>query len=356
MSETASSHRLALRVDDLHVSFGNARRGSLVRAVDGVSFGVRKGEIFGVIGESGSGKSTLGRCLVCLLPPSGGTVRHGDIDPFGFSRRELNRHRRKYQIVSQDPNAAFDPRMTILQSVCEPLNIAGEGTRAQRREKAFEMLDRVSLAPEMANRYPHEISGGQKQRANIARALMLDPDVIVCDEVVAALDVSIQADMLNLFSRLQEQFGLTYVFISHDLRVVSHISDRVAVMYFGKIVEFGPAHAVIETPLHPYTEALRSAEPEITTTGGDARQRIILQGEIPSAIAPPSGCRFHTRCPRVRDVCRTQEPQQRELLPGRHVACHFAEEMLEEKDRSGAGLAGGRHETDPAASTTNALT
>jgi len=334
--------QMALQARDLHVSFGNARRGSLIRAVDGVSFSVHKGEIFGVIGESGSGKSTLGRCLVGLLSPSGGEVRHGDSDPFKFSRRELNRHRRRYQIVAQDPNAAFDPRMTILQSVCEPLDIAGEGTKAERREKASAMLDRVALPPELANRYPHEISGGQKQRANIARALMLDPNVIVCDEVVAALDVSIQADILNLFARLQEQFGLTYVFISHDLRVVSHISDRVAVMYFGKIVEVGPARAVIDAPLHPYTEALRSAEPEITSAGVDARQRIILQGEIPSALSPPGGCRFHTRCPRVRDICHAEEPLQRELLPGRHVACHFAEEMLDEKARRGLGLAGGR--------------
>jgi len=338
MSSGVMPDEIALKVNALNVSFGNARRGPVIRAVDGVSFGVRKGEIFGVIGESGSGKSTLGRCLVCLLKPSGGEVLHGDIDPFGFSRRELNRHRRKYQIIAQDPNAAFDPRMTILQSVCEPLNIAGEGTKAARREKAYEMMDRVALSPEMANRYPHELSGGQKQRANIARALMLDPNVIVCDEVVAALDVSIQADMLNLFAKLQEQFGLTYVFISHDLRVVSHISDRVAVMYFGKIVEVGPAHAVIDTPLHPYTEALRSAEPEIATSGADTRQRIILEGEIPSAIAPPSGCRFHTRCPRMRDICRTEEPEQREMLPGRHVACHFAEEMLGEMGREDPGL------------------
>lgn len=328
MSERMAPANDAVTVSNLLVSFGNARRGSLIRAIDGVSFSVAKGEVFGVIGESGSGKSTLGRCLVCLLQPGGGKVQHDGVDPFKFSRRELNRHRRKYQIVAQDPNAAFDPRMTILQSVCEPLNIAGEGSRAERREKAFEMLDRVSLAPEMANRYPHEISGGQKQRANIARALMLDPNVIVCDEVVAALDVSIQADMLNLFARLQERFNLTYVFISHDLRVVSHISDRIAVMYFGKIVETGPAHAVIDTPLHPYTEALRSAEPDVVGGADHTRRRIILQGEIPSAIAPPPGCRFHTRCPRVRDICRTQEPLQRELLPGRHVACHFAEEML----------------------------
>ncbi|MBI1621919.1 ABC transporter ATP-binding protein [Aquamicrobium zhengzhouense] len=330
MTIDVSTARPAVTVEDVRVTFGSSKRGTQIRAVDGVSFNVRRGEIFGVIGESGSGKSTLGRSMVCLLTPSGGKILHDDLDPFTLSRRELNRHRRKYQIVSQDPNAAFDPRMTILQSVMEPLSIAGQGTRAERRAKAFAMLDRVALSPELANRYPHELSGGQKQRANIARALMLDPNVIVCDEVVAALDVSIQADMLNLFARLQEELGLTYVFISHDLRVVSHISDRVAVMYFGKIVEFGPAREVIETPLHPYTSALRSAEPEITALGDDARQRIILQGEIPSAINPPSGCRFHTRCPRAREACSAQEPVQRELLPGRFVACHFAEEMLSE--------------------------
>lgn len=337
MNANVTSARPAVHVDKLSVTFGSAARP--IRAVDGVSFDVARGEIFGVIGESGSGKSTLGRCMVCLLTPSGGEVLHDDINPFKLSRRELNRHRRKYQIVSQDPNAAFDPRMTILQSVTEPLNIAGEGSRAERRAKAYAMLDRVALSPELANRYPHELSGGQKQRANIARALMLDPSVIVCDEVVAALDVSIQADMLNLFARLQEELGLTYVFISHDLRVVSHISDRVAVMYFGKIVEFGPAQDVIDTPLHPYTAALRSAEPEITALGDEARKRIILQGEIPSAINPPSGCRFHTRCPRMRDVCRSQEPLQRELLPGRFVACHFAEEMLRDGGSEGVELA-----------------
>ena len=337
MTSALTSTRPAVTVDGVSVTFGNAKRGTAVRAVDGVSFNVEKGEIFGVIGESGSGKSTLGRAMVCLLTPSGGTILHDDVNPFTLTRRELNRHRRKYQIVSQDPNAAFDPRMTILQSVMEPLNIAGEGTRAERRARAFAMLDRVALSPELANRYPHELSGGQKQRANIARALMLEPNVIVCDEVVAALDVSIQADMLNLFDRLQKELGLTYVFISHDLRVVSHISDRVAVMYFGKIVEFGPAREVIETPLHPYTEALRSAEPEITALG-EARKRIILQGEIPSAINPPSGCRFHTRCPRMRDICRAEEPEQRELLPGRHVACHFAEEMLRESAAEEVGL------------------
>ncbi|WP_172294576.1 ABC transporter ATP-binding protein [Pseudoruegeria sp. HB172150] len=313
----------AATVKDLHVTFGGT-----VRAVDGVTFTVEDGEIFGVIGESGSGKSTLGRCLVCLINPSDGEVRHRDVDPFALSRRQLNRHRRRCQMVSQDPNAALDPRMTILQSLCEPLNIAGIGSREKRREKAYEMLDRVSLAAEFANRYPHELSGGQKQRVNIARALMLDPELIVCDEVVAALDVSIQADMLNLFSRLKDELKLTYVFISHDLRVVSHISDRVAVMYFGTIVELGPAREVMDRPLHPYTEALGSAEPKLAADAAERRGRIILQGEIPNSAKPPTGCRFHTRCPRAEARCSGEVPATRELMPGRYVACHFAEEML----------------------------
>ncbi|MFN4099547.1 MAG: ABC transporter ATP-binding protein [Pararhodobacter sp.] len=313
----------AVDVKDMSVTFG--RKHALVRAVDGVSFDVAPGEIFGIIGESGSGKSTLGRAAVGMVTPSGGSVRHGEVDPFALSRKDLSIHRRKYQIIAQDPNAAFNPRMTILQSVMEPMYIAGMGTKAERRARALEMLDTVALSLEMVNRYPHELSGGQKQRANIARALVLDPEVLVCDEVVAALDVSIQADMLNLFWKLQQEFNLTYLFISHDLNVVSHISDRVAVMYFGKIVEIGPAEAVMNRPLHPYSEALRSAEPEISHT---SRDRIILQGEIPSALNPPAGCRFHTRCPRAVEMCARQEPEQRELLPGRSVACHFAEEML----------------------------
>lgn len=327
MPDGARSMEPVLSVKDLKVTFGK-RRGVQIRAVDGVSLEVAPGEIFGVIGESGSGKSTLGRCMVCLVPASAGQVRHGTVDPFALSRGDLARHRRKYQIISQDPNAAFDPRMTVLQSVMEPLGIAGVGDRAQRLARTYEALHAVAISPEMANRYPHELSGGQKQRANIARALVLDPQVLICDEVVAALDVSIQADMLNLFWKLRREFNLTYVFISHDLRVVSHISDRVAVMYFGKIVEIGPASDVLDRPLHPYTEALRSAEPDITVEANRQRKRILLQGEIPSVANPPTGCRFNTRCPRVEDRCRAEEPAQRELLPGRFVACHFAEEAV----------------------------
>ena len=331
----ASAGVPAVSVQDMTVSFGRSR--TLVRAVDGVSFTVAPGEIFGIIGESGSGKSTLGRAAVGMVTPSGGAVRHGTVDPFALSRQQLNAHRRKYQIIAQDPNAAFNPRMTILESVMEPMYIAAMGNRAERRERALAMLDTVALSPEMSARYPHDLSGGQKQRANIARALVLDPEVLVCDEVVAALDVSIQADMLNLFWRLKRDFNLTYLFISHDLNVVSHISDRVAVMYFGKIMEIGPADEVMNRPLHPYSEALRSAEPEIAAYQARARERIILQGEIPSALNPPSGCRFHTRCPRAVEMCASNEPEQRELAPGRFVACHFAEEMLARFAPEGGG-------------------
>jgi oligopeptide/dipeptide ABC transporter ATP-binding protein len=311
-------------VENLEIAFHGRRRGQVVKAVDDVGFTVAPGETFGVIGESGSGKSTLGRCLVCLLRPSKGRVTHFGRDPFALRAGELRQHRRAFQIIFQDPNAALDPRMSILDSVCEPLAIAGIGSAAERRRTALAMLDRVALATDVADRYPHEISGGQKQRANIARALVLRPSLIVCDEVVAALDVSIQADMLNLFADLQREFALTYVFISHDLRVVAHISDRVAVMYFGKLVELGSAEAIMTTPLHPYTQALLSAEPEPVPAYLRNRQRIVLQGEIPSALDPPSGCRFHTRCPSAAPLCAERDPEWREIAPRRFVACHFA--------------------------------
>jgi peptide/nickel transport system ATP-binding protein/oligopeptide transport system ATP-binding protein len=307
--------------------------------VDHINFTVHKGETFGIIGESGSGKSTVGRCVVCLMPPTSGTVTHFGKNPFALSTADLRQHRRSFQIIFQDPNAALDPRMTILESVCEPLKVAGVGTAAERIRRGLAMLDRVALAPDLAHRYPHEISGGQKQRANIARALVLEPTLLVCDEVVAALDVSIQADMLNLFADLQREFDLTYVFISHDLRVVAHVSDRVAVMYFGKIVELGPAGALMDLPLHPYTQALMSAEPEPVPARLRNKQRIILKGEIPSALDPPSGCRFHTRCPIAAAECATLEPAWREIAPGRFVACHFAVPPAENRQRQDASVA-----------------
>jgi oligopeptide/dipeptide ABC transporter ATP-binding protein len=313
-----------LTVDRVDVTFKGRRRHQTVKAVVDVSFAVRQGETFGVIGESGSGKSTLGRAIVCLVRPSAGHILHAGKDPFQLSAGELRRHRRTFQIVFQDPNAALDPRMTILDSVREPLDVAGIGTRDERRRTALAMLDRVALSEDLVLRYPHEISGGQKQRANIARALVLRPRLIVCDESVAALDVSIQADMLNLFADLQREFGLTYVFISHDLRVVAHISDRVAVMYAGKLMELGAAEALMERPLHPYTQALLSAEPEPRVPEAGVTRRIVLKGEIPSPLAPPPGCRFHTRCPIAQPECATREPEWREFEPGRFVACHYA--------------------------------
>jgi len=243
-------------VENLRIRFPTQDRRETVKAVDGVSFAVMPGETFGIIGESGSGKSTLGRAVVCLLKPTEGRVLHGGTDPYTLSSRALRLRRRAFQIIFQDPNAALNPRMNMLDSIREPLDIVGEGTRAERDRIAMEMLERVGLRPEFGGRYPHEISGGQKQRINIARVLTVRPSLIVCDEVVAALDVSIRADILNLFADLQREFGLTYLFITHDLGVVSHVSSRIAVMYLGKFMEMGPAEDIAERPLHPYTQAL----------------------------------------------------------------------------------------------------
>jgi peptide/nickel transport system ATP-binding protein/oligopeptide transport system ATP-binding protein len=309
---------------DLRVHFSTAGGAETVKAVDGVSFAMNRGETFGVIGESGSGKSTLGRAVVCLLKPTSGALKLDATDPYTLSGSAFRRNRRDFQIVFQDPNAALNPRMRIRDSVREPLDILGEGTRAERNDRAVAVLDRVGLRAEFAERYPHELSGGQKQRVNIARVLTLRPKLVVCDEVVAALDVSIQADMLNLFADLQREFGLAYLFITHDLGVVSHISDRIAVMYLGKFVELGRSDDIAERPLHPYTEALLSAEPTPLPSHLRTGERIVLQGEIPSPISPPSGCRFRTRCPFAQDVCASAEPDWRELEPGRFVACHFA--------------------------------
>jgi len=311
-------------VEDLHVSFAGRRRGELIRAVEGVSFAVESGETFGIIGESGSGKSTLGRALVCLTKPTGGRVLHEGSDPFALGAGALRAHRRKYQIVFQDPNAALDPRMTILDSVREPLDVIGIGSDVERERRALALLDRAALSSDAARRYPHELSGGQKQRANIARALILEPRLVVCDEVVSALDVSIQAEILNLLTDLAREFDLTTIFISHDLSVVAHVSDRIAVMYFGKLVELGPSEAVIATPLHPYTDALLAAEPVPLPRRDRRPKRAALKGEVPSPLAPPSGCRFRTRCPTAAELCAAREPEWREVSPGRWVACHFA--------------------------------
>ncbi|MCA6106843.1 ABC transporter ATP-binding protein [Bradyrhizobium cenepequi] len=312
-------------VRDLEVRFQTSDRRATVRAVDGVNFDVRRGETFGIIGESGSGKTTIGRALVFLLKPSAGAIRHEGIDPLVLPRKRFQSHRRDYQIIFQDPNAALNPRMTILSSVLEPLELARGGTSTERERQAREALDRVGLPQDVGERYPHQLSGGQKQRVVIARALTLKPKLIVCDEVVAALDMSIRGDVLNLFADLQRELGLTYVFITHDLAVVSHISERVAVMYLGRFVELGPTERVSEHPLHPYTRALLSAEPRPLPSSLREGSRIMLQGEIPSPIDPPSGCRFRTRCPYAQELCAEKTPDWRELEPDHWVACHFAE-------------------------------
>jgi len=325
---TAARHDAAdagiLAVRDLRILFPSRDGRDTVKAIDGMDFEVRVGETFGVIGESGSGKTTLGRALVSLLRPTHGQILHDGTDPATLGSRAFRKHRRDYQIIFQDPNAALNPRMTIIDSIVEPLEILGEGDAASRRRRGIEMLERVGLAAEAADRYPHQLSGGQKQRVNIARVLTLRPKVIVCDEVVAALDVSIRGDVLNLFADLQREFGLTYVFITHDISVVSHISDRIAVTYLGKLMELGPAEDVVERPLHPYTRALLSSEPIPLPSYLRVDRRIILEGEIPSPVAPPSGCRFRTRCPSVQPRCAEEVPAWREVRPGHRVACHFA--------------------------------
>jgi peptide/nickel transport system ATP-binding protein/oligopeptide transport system ATP-binding protein len=321
-----SASRSLISVENLQVYFPVPHRRVTVKAVDGVNFDVRAGETLGIIGESGSGKSTLGRALIGLITPTGGSVHHEGKDPFRLPRRELAIHRQSYVAVFQDPHSALDPRLTIAQSVREPLDIAGKLPRNKRDERVAELLERVGLNPDHGQRYPHELSGGQKQRANIARALTLNPKLIVCDEVVAALDVSIQAEILNLFADLQRAFKLTYVFISHDLGVVAHVSDHIAVMYLGKVVEYGPAAQLMRSPRHPYTQALLSAEPCPLPAHLRTKKAITLQGEIPSPLDPPSGCRFRTRCWMAKDVC-AGEPPLIDAAPGHQVACHFAERM-----------------------------
>lgn len=294
-----------------------------VQAVDDISFDIFKGETLGLVGESGCGKSTTGRALLQLHTPTAGKVFYKDTELTTASNAVMREMRRNIQIIFQDPYASLNPRMTVGSIVGEPLDIHNVGTPSERLERVKELLELVSLNPHFINRYPHEFSGGQRQRIGVARALALQPDFIVCDEPISALDVSIQAQVVNLLEELQEEFGLTYLFIAHDLSMVRHISDRVAVMYLGKIVELAPRDELYENPLHPYTQALLSAVPIPDPVMEKKRSRVILEGDVPSPASPPSGCRFHTRCPIAEQVCKEENPVWREAQDGHWVACHL---------------------------------
>jgi oligopeptide transport system ATP-binding protein len=296
-----------------------------VKAVDGLTFDIRRGETLGLVGESGCGKSTTGRTLLRLYKPTAGSIRFEDRDIAALEGEALRAMRPRMQMIFQDPQACLNPRMTVGAIVAEPLVEHGLMKPAERRERVRELLDAVGLNPEYVNRYAHEFSGGQRQRIGIARALALDPDFIVCDEPIAALDVSIQAQVVNLLRGLQGKLGLTYLFISHDLSMVRYIADRVAVMYLGKMMELAEADQLFRAPKHPYTRALLSAVPVPDPVVESTRQRILLKGDIPSPVNPPSGCRFRTRCPWAAEICAREEPAWRTLEDSRKVACHFAE-------------------------------
>jgi oligopeptide transport system ATP-binding protein len=299
-----------------------------VKAVDGISFQVKKGETLGLVGESGCGKSTTGRAILQLYKPTAGSVMFGNIELTKLGGGEMRRMRRRMQMIFQDPYASLNPRMSVGAIIGEPLQIHGlaKGSKA-RKERIQDLMRVVGLNPYYANRYPHEFSGGQRQRIGIARALAVEPDFIVADEPVSALDVSIQAQIINLMEDLQQQFGLTYLFIAHDLSVVRHISDRVGVMYLGKMMELADRNELYENPLHPYTKALLSAVPVPDPAVERTRERIILTGDVPSPLRPPPGCVFHTRCPIAVEECRQTIPEWRDMGGGHLVACHRAGEM-----------------------------
>ncbi|WP_100374701.1 ABC transporter ATP-binding protein [Bacillus sp. FJAT-45037] len=298
-----------------------SRKVGEVKAVDDVSFTVYEGEILGIVGESGCGKSTTGKSILRLIEPTEGEVKFEGRDVTKLSNEEMRKLRRDMQIIFQDPYASLNPRHTIERIISEPLLVHGIGTKAERREKVENLLEVVGLSSYHANRYPHQFSGGQRQRIGIARALAVNPKLVICDEPVSALDVSVQSQILNLMEDLKDEFKLTYVFIAHDLSVVKHISDRVGVMYLGRMVELAGKDSLYESPLHPYTKALLSAVP--VPDPDMVSERIILEGDVPSPSNPPSGCTFHTRCSECMDICRSERPILQEVGEGHFVACHL---------------------------------
>ena len=292
----------------------------VVKAVDDINLTIRKGETLGLVGESGCGKSTLGRTILDLIPKTSGQVLYKGEDIAAYDKKKMWEMRQKMQIIFQDPYSSLNPRMTVYDLVSAPLEVYNIGTPEERKERVIEMLNDVGLDKQYLNRFPHEFSGGQRQRIGIARALILHPEFVVCDEAVSALDVSVRAQVLNLMKEMQQKRNLTYLFISHDLSVVRHVSDRVAVMYLGSVVEIAGKHELYGSPVHPYTKALLSAIP--IPDANRKRNRIILEGDVPSAYNPPSGCKFHTRCPYATEKCRTEVPQLRSVGEDHMVACH----------------------------------
>jgi len=328
-----SENNVLLRVSNLVKHFPIMRgfiqkQVGAVRAVDSISFDVKRGETLGLVGESGCGKSTTGRSILQLYRPTAGEVLFDGVDLVKTKGEELRKMRRKMQMIFQDPYASLNPRMTVGEIVGEPLLVHHISNEKETNERVKQLLELVNLNPSFATRYPHEFSGGQRQRIGVARALALQPSFIVCDEPISALDVSIQAQVVNLLEELQEKFNLTYLFIAHDLSMVRHISDRVAVMYLGVIVELATRDELYSKPLHPYSQALLSAVPIPDPMAEATRQRTILEGDVPSPANPPSGCRFRTRCPIAEAVCAESRPEFREIKPGHFVACFFAERFL----------------------------
>jgi len=299
-----------------------------VKAVDDVSFEIFRGETLGLVGETGCGKTTVGRTILRLYEPTSGHVFFEGSDLMSLNESGMRSFRKRMQMIFQDPYASLNPRMTVGSIIAAPLDVHGVPDGKGKNERIEELLDLVGLNPEFVNRYPHEFSGGQRQRIGIARALAVNPDLIICDEPISSLDVSIQAQVVNLLEDLQQQLGLTYLFIAHDLSMVRHISDRMAVMYLGKIMELADRNEIYLRPLHPYTQALMSAVPVPDPDVVENRHRVILEGDLPSPSNPPVGCNFNTRCPFVKDICLQEEPQYVELQPGHWVACHFADQNL----------------------------